>query len=73
MSVKALQGVHCRCQSKLHVQVGLEQYNSGAYETALGIFEKAMDLPGTGIKQFRYKPIAAAYKGMSLQPSTAHR
>lgn len=35
------------------LQVGLEQYEAGNYEVALGIFEKAMDLPGTGIKQFR--------------------
>ena len=68
-----LQGLHYRCQSDLHVQVGLEQYNSGAYETALGIFEKAMDLPGTGIKQFRCKPSTAACKGMSWQPCSAHR
>ena len=33
--------------------MGLEQYNAGSYETALGIFEKAINLPGTGIKQFR--------------------
>ena len=38
----------------LFLQVGLEQYNAGSYKTALGIFEKAIDLPGTGIKQFRY-------------------
>jgi len=38
----------------LSLQVGLEQYNAGSYGTALGIFEKAIDLPGTGIKQFRY-------------------
>ena len=31
----------------------MELYNAGQYETALGIFEKAMNLPGTGIKQFR--------------------
>ncbi|CAL5224279.1 g6941 [Coccomyxa viridis] len=40
------------------IAVGLEQYNAGSYETALGIFEKAIDLPGTGIKQFRDKPPA---------------
>ncbi|EIE19738.1 hypothetical protein COCSUDRAFT_54599, partial [Coccomyxa subellipsoidea C-169] len=38
------------------IAVGLELYNAGQYETALGIFEKAMNLPGTGIKQFRDKP-----------------
>ena len=37
------------------MQVGLEQYNAGSYEKALEIFQKAMDLPGTGIKQFRYR------------------
>ncbi|CAL8471406.1 g10948 [Coccomyxa elongata] len=38
------------------IAVGLELYNAGDYETALGIFEKAMTLPGTGLKQFRDKP-----------------
>ncbi|BDA46788.1 probable protein MET1, chloroplastic [Coccomyxa sp. Obi] len=38
------------------IAVGLELYNAGDYETALGIFEKAMNLPGTGLKQFRDKP-----------------
>ncbi|KAK9918691.1 hypothetical protein WJX75_006025 [Coccomyxa subellipsoidea] len=40
------------------IAVGLDLYNSGQYETALGVFEKAMNLPGTGIKQFRDKPPA---------------
>jgi len=31
-------------------------YAEGRYEDALGIFERALDLPGTGMKRFRDKP-----------------
>ena len=35
------------------IAVGLKLFNSGQYQEALDIFEKALKLPGTGVKRFR--------------------
>ena len=36
------------------IAVGLNLTNAGQYDAAIGIFEKALSLPGTGLKQFRH-------------------
>ena len=38
------------------ISMGLKRTEEGAWESALGFFEQALTLPGTGLKRFRDKP-----------------
>ena len=35
------------------IALGLRLYEAAQYNDALGMFQKALELPGTGIKRFR--------------------
>ena len=35
------------------IALGLRLHKAGQYNDALGMFQKALELPGTGIKRFR--------------------
>ena len=35
------------------IAIGLSLYEDGNYQEALNIFEKALNLPGTGVKRYR--------------------
>lgn len=36
------------------ISVGLSLYEEGKYQEALEVFERGLDLPGTGLKRFRF-------------------
>ena len=36
------------------ISIGLGLYEEGKYKEALDVFEKGLELPGTGMKRFRY-------------------
>jgi len=38
------------------ISIGLGLYEEGKYKEALEVFEKGLELPGTGMKRFRDKP-----------------
>lgn len=40
------------------IAIGLKSFEAGDYQGALQLFDKALALPGTGIKRFRDKPAA---------------
>ena len=47
------------------IALGLRLHEAGQYNKALGVFQKALELPGTGIKRFR-RAVPPAYKPSPL-------